>query len=70
MNRKGVYLLWKDTLGDVFAVYSECVFYKLKMEIVTDFVYECQLDARPRGYTLLKLRHHVQRCLVSHWMQV
>ena len=57
----------EDILGDVFAVYSDWVIQKIKVSIVTDFVYECPEDAyvaRPRLYTLLNTRHHVQRCLV------
>ena len=34
-----------DTLGDGFAGYNEWIIRKIKVKIVTDFVYEFQKDA-------------------------
>ena len=69
MNRRGGISDVGDTLGDVFAVYSDWVLQKLKVGTVIAFVYDCQEDAyaaRPRVHTLLETRHHRQWCLVSN----
>ena len=65
MNRRGGISDVGDTLGDVFAVYSDWVLQKLKVGIVIAFVYDCQEDAyaaRPRVYTLPEKRYHIKRC--------